>query len=92
MIASDEFLKIDHFKKVMKMICQKKLSKIVIVGSSHSGFSCAWLLLNGPASFNKNNHLKYKTNKELPKGYIHENENCKNCAYKCICLGQNIEY
>jgi len=25
-------------------------SKVVIIGGSHSGFSCAWLLLNGSAA------------------------------------------
>ena len=31
--------------------------KIVIIGASHSGFSSAWLLLNGPATFKKNNFI-----------------------------------
>lgn len=56
-ILSDDFLKIDKYKEIMKMICEEGLSKIVIVGGSHSGFSCAWLILNGPASYKKNNHI-----------------------------------
>ena len=30
----------------------KRRPKVVIIGGSHSGFSCAWLLLNGPAMYN----------------------------------------
>jgi len=55
-ILSDDFLKIGTYMKVMKLIVEKKLKKIVIVGGSHSGFSCAWLILNGPASYKHNNH------------------------------------
>jgi hypothetical protein len=32
----------------------------VIIGGSHSGFSAAWLLLNGPATFNSNNSIDKK--------------------------------
>jgi hypothetical protein len=28
----------------------KQNAKVVIIGGSHSGFSCAWMLLNGPAA------------------------------------------
>jgi predicted NAD/FAD-binding protein len=28
---------------------KEKLKKVVIIGASHSGFSAAWMLLNGPA-------------------------------------------
>jgi len=39
----------------MNMIKEKNLKKIVIIGGSHSGFSCAWMLLNGPAAYYNNN-------------------------------------
>ena len=32
--------------------------KIVIIGGSHSGFSTAWILLNGPADILHNTHVK----------------------------------
>ena len=48
----------DHFKSIMTRIKEQKLKKIVIVGGSHSGFSCAWMLLNGPATYNKNISIK----------------------------------
>lgn len=57
-ILSDDFLKIDRYKEIMRKICDEKISNIVIVGGSHSGFSCAWLMLNGPASYKYNNHIK----------------------------------
>jgi predicted NAD/FAD-binding protein len=39
----------------MKKLQESNRKKIVIIGGSHSGFSCAWMLLNGPAMFYKNN-------------------------------------
>ena len=34
------------------------MKKIVIIGGSHSGFSAAWMLLNGPADLLHNTHVK----------------------------------
>ena len=39
----------------MAKIKEQNLKKIVIIGGSHSGFSCAWMLLNGPATYYNNN-------------------------------------
>ena len=50
-----DFLKRDCFKSTIEKINQNKLKNIVIIAGSHSGFSTAWLLLNGPATHNKNN-------------------------------------
>ena len=41
-VTSDYFLKKEGFVSQIK----KRPKKVVIVGGSHSGFSCAWLLLN----------------------------------------------
>ena len=41
----------------MERIKEKKLKNIVIIGGSHSGFSAAWMLLNGPATYKKNNSI-----------------------------------
>ena len=38
-------MKRDIYKKTIAQIKEQKLKKIVIIGASHSGFSCAWLLL-----------------------------------------------
>lgn len=53
-----QFLKKDCFKQTMEKINEKKLKNIVIIAGSHSGFSAAWLMLNGPATYNKNNQIK----------------------------------
>jgi predicted NAD/FAD-binding protein len=39
----------------MSAINEQKMKKIVIIGGSHSGFSCAWMLLNGPTAYYHNN-------------------------------------
>jgi len=57
-VLSDQFLKRDNYKKIMKRISENNLQKIVIIGGSHSGYSCAWLMLNGPSDYNKHNFLK----------------------------------
>lgn len=41
-------------EKLQKDGKKKKKLKIVIIGGSHSGFSCAWILLNGPSNPNIN--------------------------------------
>jgi len=38
----------------MLRIRDQKLKKIVIIGGSASGFSCAWLLIKGPAKWGIN--------------------------------------
>ena len=81
-VLSDDFLKIDKYKETMKLICDQKLTNIVIVGGSHSGFSCAWLMLKGPASYNQNNSIKLKQWQQYPKGHIVKNRGCPNC---CLC-------
>jgi hypothetical protein len=54
-IASDEFLRCEGFKRHIGRVAQAKTKRVVIIGGSHSGFSCAWMLLNGPATYQKNN-------------------------------------
>lgn len=47
-VPSDSFLKKQIFCKQISSL--KPNAKVVIIGGSHSGFSCAWMLLNGPAA------------------------------------------
>jgi hypothetical protein len=54
-VSSDEFLRSWVYLQRIKELKQKKTRKIVIIGGSHSGFSCAWMLLNGPATYYNNN-------------------------------------
>ena len=79
-IASDAFLRKDCYLSTMKMINEQNLKKIVIIGGSHSGFSTAWMLLNGPATYKNNNagipidRVPYAPRKSI-----------KNCADCCHC-------
>jgi hypothetical protein len=50
----------------MKRIKEEKLKNIVIIGGSHSGFSCAWMLLNGPATYNKNTSVNQSKREHFP--------------------------
>ena len=43
---SDYVLQEQGFDKLYNYIKPKKKRKVVIIGGSHSGFSCAWILLN----------------------------------------------
>ena len=53
LLPSDSFLQRSVFvQTVQKLRALKRKPKVVIIGGSHSGFSCAWLLLNGPAMYN----------------------------------------
>ena len=65
----------------MKKINENRYKRIVIVGGSHSGFAVAWLMLNGPATYNSNNSLGDKSaNYRLPDTQPKPNPNCKQCC------------
>ena len=59
-ILTDQFLKKEKYKEVMGRINREQLKNIVIVGGSHSAFSTAWLLVNGPATYKSNNVLGHQ--------------------------------
>ena len=60
------------------MINEKKLKKIVIIGGSHSGFSCAWMLLNGPSAYYNNNAGIFV--KKEPHSIRKAARNCLDCC------------
>ena len=70
-VLSDHFLKKQGFLENIRKL--KPKSRVVIIGGSHSGFSCAWLLLNGPATANHNS---------VPFANRKVQKQCKDC---CIC-------
>jgi hypothetical protein len=83
LISSDAFLRPDLFNKKcteLKNIVERP-KKIVIVGGSHSGFSCAWMLINGPAS-HVNNALKV----ELKRAHLVPKKHIKSCSECCNCF------
>ena len=68
LIASDSFLKksiylqqIENLRSLKASNGEGRRPKVVIIGGSHSGFSCAWMLLNGPAMY----HRSYKVLNKL---------------------------
>jgi len=57
LFLSDYMLQEKGYKEVLQRIKERGKKKIVIMGGSHSGFSAAWLLLNGPADLLHNTHV-----------------------------------
>lgn len=90
MLLSDYFLQRDGFLATIKRIKQEKIKKIVIVGGSHSGFSSAHMLLNGPTDLWHNtsiNNTQKKNHKEgepyvFPGAVYKTSDKCTSC---CVC-------
>jgi hypothetical protein len=79
-IASDAFLRHEGFTSSIRQLNQRPSKKIVIIGGSHSGFSCAWMLLNGPAAYYRNNaDISVDKEPHAPRKAI------KNCIDCCQC-------
>lgn len=66
----------------MNKIKSNGYKNIVIVGGSHSGFSCAWMLLNGPATYNKNNSINNSAYSLFPDAPLKQISSCEDC---CTC-------
>ena len=56
----------------------------MIIAGSHSGFSTAWMLLNGPATYNRNNSRNIDASKwpKMGDAVFKTNPNCTEC---CTC-------
>lgn len=52
----------------MTKIRKDRVRKIVIIGGSHSGFSAAWMLLNGPADVLNNTQIKPSVRYSVDEG------------------------
>ena len=57
-LLSDYVLQKEGYMETVERIKNLNKKKIVIIGGSHSGFSTAWILLNGPADILHNTHVK----------------------------------
>ena len=76
LITSDFFLRKKGYESFMGTLMKNTTKrKIVIIGGSHSGFSCAWMLLNGPVSYNYNKNGKKFTFDKPPGASLYK---CKN--------------
>jgi hypothetical protein len=82
------------YKKTILDLKETKKKRIVIIGGSHSGFSAAWLLLNGPASYRKNTTIEQSKYEEFPEFKKCKIESCQNCQdpAACNCLASNFNY
>jgi ribulose 1,5-bisphosphate synthetase/thiazole synthase len=52
-VLADWFLRKYGFQNTIEKISQNNWKNVVIIGGSASGFSCAWMLLHGPAIGNE---------------------------------------
>jgi hypothetical protein len=66
----------------MQKIKEKGYKNIVIVGGSHSGFGCAWMMLNGPATYKKNNSINHTSYSSFPEAPMKQIPYCEDC---CTC-------
>ena len=89
-LMSDYVLQKQGYIETIKRIKEMNRKRIVIIGGSHSGFSTAWLLANGPADILHNTHVtptvqyvKKNTGKfEFPGAAFRTIQNCQRC---CVC-------
>lgn len=89
-VTSDYILKKAGYLATIKKMKSLGKRKIVIIGGSHSGFSTAWILLNGPADIMHNTHVKptvqyekeRKKKFQFPGAAERSIENCTRC---CVC-------
>ena len=89
-LTSDYVLKREGYLETINRIKTQQKKRIVIIGGSHSGFSTAWILLNGPADILHNTHvvpscqkIKKNTGKfSFPDAAMRQIENCQRC---CMC-------
>lgn len=88
LIMSDEFLSKHHFFRHIDHIKKTGAKRITIIGGSHSGFSCAWMLLNGPATYKQLKSRNWEGG--FPKMKIYQNQDCKVCESECVCLGSKF--
>ena len=90
LLTSDYVLQKTGFIDMCKRVKQQNKRRIVIIGGSHSGFSTAWILLNGPADLMHNTHVvptaqrvaKNTGKFSFPGAPIRTIENCTRC---CAC-------
>lgn len=88
---SDFILKQEGYEIITNQLISssKSKKKVVIIGGSHSGFSSAWILLNGPTTYR---NIKigddYEMKKEVNCEKCHHEENIEN---ECICYGKVLD-
>ena len=83
---SDSTLQEQGYKMLINNLINKKRKRVIIIGGSHSGFSCAWMLLNQPSNYrnilNEDIHMPYQAR---------YNKDCPNCNETFCCYGKVID-
>lgn len=87
---SDYFLRKQGYFETLKKMREHRKRRVVIIGGSHSGFSSAWILLNGPADLLHNAHETSSAtyahrrtgNFKFPDAVFKTLETCARC---CTC-------
>lgn len=99
-VLSDYFLQREGYLATMKRVVRERIKNVVIVGGSHSGFSAAWMLMNGPSDVLHNTHVKPScqlrhipgTKVHFPDAAFKSIADCKTCCAcrtdqaKCACV------
>jgi hypothetical protein len=49
LIVAEDFIKKEGFLHFIDLLNKSENKKVAIMGCSHSAFSAAWILINGPA-------------------------------------------
>ena len=82
---SDYVLQEEGFNNLITTLNLKPKKKVVIIGGSHSGFSCAWILLNKPSSY------KDIMVTSGPDYKIKYDIFCNNCRENSCCFGKIVD-
>lgn len=87
MIDNSDFFHSDHFLtepgylNFVNRCKERPGQRIVIIGGSHSGFSCAWMILNSPIRYN------YLNDDKSTKYQAKTNRECNKCTKENCCYG-----
>ena len=80
LITADYMLRRKGYETFMENLTKNPTKrKIVIIGGSHSGFSCAWMLVNGPAVYNHNKNGCKLVFDKPPSGNVYKCKNPNDC-------------
>jgi IS1 family transposase len=77
---SDFVLQEKGYQSIIERLSAKKRKKVIIVGGSHSAFSCAWILLNEPADYYKFDSTTFYKAKTC--------YSCRKCSKQFCCFGE----
>ena len=83
---SDYVLQEQGYKLFYSNLIKRRKKRVIIIGGSHSGFSCAWIIINKPVTY-KNIYINDPQIQYITKF----NKNCENCSQNNCCFGKIID-